>query len=177
MLSLNFYSFLCLHLAIYMVAFLCDRKSYHFLITFFAAEFIGRFEAFQWALYYDYGAFMHLSWGVMYCYCLFSYYLHSGRTIKKMIWTTIATITLILFQVAMVIDCKWSEGNATILFNNYKIIVTAIHCCILFTFIKWRFVVAFVDEFIASIGHVIRSNGYYLHFWYTDKISKAKNGN
>lgn len=156
-----------------MVAFLVNRKSYNYLVTCFIAEFAGRFKLFEWALYYDWGAFMHLAWSAIYCYCLLWYYLSTNRAIKEIKSTIFATVTLILFQLVMAIDCKWSNGSATFLFDNYKYIIVFIHCCIVSSLIKWGNIICIMDEFASSFRCFIRLNGYFILYQYNNKKNKA----
>lgn len=156
-----------------MVAFLVNRKSYNYLITCFAAEFIGRFKLFEWALHYDWGAFMHLTWGVMYCYCLLWYYLTTKQVVNEIKLTITATVILILFQLTMTVDCKWSNGSATFLFDNYKYIIVFIHCCIVSSLVRWGNIISFMDEFTSSFRCILRLNGYFMFYRYNNKKIQA----
>lgn len=160
-------------LAIYMVAFFVNYKSSIYFITFIMSEIIGRFALFSWAMSYEYGAFMHLMWAVIYGACFMFYWLHLNQEASNNKLTMICTMFMILFQFIMVLDCKGSEGNATFLFNNYKYIIVFIHCCIVSSFIQWGNIISFLDEFITSAWRFVCTNGYNLLFWYNVKNNKT----
>ena len=156
-----------------MIAFFVNRKSYNYLLTCFAAEFIGRFKFFEWALSYEWGTFIHLTWAVMYCYCLLWYYLTTNQVVSEIKLTISATVILILFQLVMAFDCKWSNGNATFLFDNYKYIIVFLHCCIVSSLIKWGSIISFMDEFTSSFWGIFRLNGYFMFYRYNNKKIQA----
>lgn len=170
MFSLNFLVSFYFVLAIYMVAFTVNDKSFYYFLSCIASEFIGRFALFSWALTYEWGVFMHLIWAVIYCLCLMFYWL----SIKKINLTVVFTIILIVFQLIMALDCKWSEGNATLLYNTYKYLIVFIHCCIVFTFIKWGSIISFMDEHVVGIRSFFSLNGYFVLYWYNVKNREIK---
>ena len=74
----------------------------------------------------------------------------------------------------MVLDCKWSDGNATFLFDNYKYIIVFIHCCIISTFIEWRGVIRLMDECTAAVWGFFRINGYLMLYRYNNRNCENK---
>lgn len=160
-------------LAIYMVAFFVNDKSIYYFLAFIASEFIGRFALFSWALNYEWGVFMHLVWAIIYSCCLLFYWLATDRITNKIKLTIIFSVVLICFQLIMTLDCKWSEGNATFLYNNYKYIIILIHCCIVSAFIKWGNIIRFMDEFASSVRCIFCLNGYFMFYRYNNKKIQA----
>lgn len=172
--SLDFITSFYFVLAIYMVAFFVNGKSRVFLVACLASEYIGRFSLFSWAMNYEHGVFMHLFWSVIYCCCLMLYWFSVGRIGNKIKLTIVFTVILILFQLIMAFDCKWSEVNATFLYDSYKYIIIIIHCCIVSTFIEWGSVIRFMDEFFAGFRGFIGANGYFCLYRYNNENSKTK---
>jgi len=158
-----------------MVAFLVNGKSIHYFLSCIAAEFIGRFALFAWALTYEWGVFMHLVWAVIYALCFMFFWLSLSEIKTKDKFTMLFTIIMILFQFVMALDCKWSNGNATFLFVSYKYFIVIIHCCIVSTFIRWRNIISFLDEFTSSIWRIFRLNGYFMFYRYNNKKIEATN--
>lgn len=176
MLNLNFLTSFYFVIAIYMVAFFVDRKAVCFLLACIVAELVGRVGLFSWALNYEYGVFMHLIWSVIYCLCLMFYWLSIANITNKVRLTIIFSVVLIFYQLIMAFDCKWSEGNATFLYNTYKYFIVIIHCCIVSTFIKWGNIIKILDEFIISFRCFISANGHFMFYRYNNENSKGKNG-
>lgn len=157
-----------------MVAIFINRNSSIYLVSCLVSEFIGRFALFSWALTHEWGTFMHLIWSLIYCMCLVMYWVSLDSVTKKTNLTIIFTVILILFQIIMALDCKWSDGNVTFLYSSYKYVIVLIHCCIVSTFIEWGNIIRTMDEFSASIRGVISINGYCVLFWYTDEDTQIK---
>lgn len=156
-----------------MVAIFINRNSSVYLVSCLLSEFVGRFTLFSWALTHEWGTFMHLIWSVIYCMCLMTYLLSLDRVTKKTNLTMIFTVVLILFQIIMALDCKWSDGDVTFLYISYKYIIVLIHCCIVSTFIKWGNIIGTMDEFSAGIRDIISINGYCVFCWYTDENAQT----
>ena len=171
--NLSFITSFYFLLAIYTVAFFVNTKSTIYFVTFVIAEFIGRFSLFSWALEYEYGVFMHLIWAVIYSSCFMLYWLSLSQVKTKNKFTMLFTVIMILFQFIMALDSKESEGNATFLFTSYKYIIVFIHCCIVSTFIEWRNIINFLDEFTSSSWRFFRLNGYFMFYRYNNKKIQA----
>jgi len=167
--NLSFLTSFYFLLAIYMVAFLINGRSIHYFLAFIASEFIGRFSLFSWAITYEWGVFMHLIWSIIYALCFMFFWLSLSEVNKKNKLTMLLTVVMILFQFVMALDCKWSEGNATFLYNSYKYLIIIIHCYIVSTFIKWGNIIAFMDEHVIGIRGIFGGNGYFMFYWYNKK--------
>lgn len=159
-----------------MVAFLVNVKSKYFLLACIVSEAVGRLALFSWALNYEYGVFIHLFWSVIYCYCLMFYWLSIDRITNRIKLTIILSMILIVYQLIMAWDCKWSVGNATFLYDSYKYIIVFIHCCIVSTFIERRNIINRLDEFVISFRGFFGANGYFMLYWYNGANSKNKMG-
>lgn len=152
-----------------MVAFFVNGKSTIYLFSFLASEFIGRLDLFTLALVYEYGVFMHLIWSVIYTSCFMFYWFSLSQIKTKNKFIMLFTVIMILFQFIMALDCKWSEGNATFLFTNYEYFIIFIHCCIISSFIKWRNIINFLDEFTSAIGRLFCPHGNFMFYRYNNK--------
>ena len=150
-------------IAIYMVAFLYERRASSLLFVCICAEFIGWSPLFTWSNSIEYGMLMHMMWGILY-----ATYVLTSLPRGKLLLTCGA---MILLQFIMSVDCRECEGNETILFILYKYIVTIIHCCIVSTFISKRRTIDIMGA-IASVFRVVSTNyGFNVGFWYNTHIS------
>tara|TARA_R110002096_G_scaffold349885_1_gene542931 strand:- start:835 stop:1164 length:330 start_codon:yes stop_codon:yes gene_type:complete len=101
------------------------------------------------------------------------YWLSLSQVKTKNKFTMLFTVIMILFQFIMALDSKESEGNATFLFTSYKYIIVFIHCCIVSTFVEWRNIINFLDEFTSSSWRFFRLNGYFMFYRYNNKKIQA----
>ena len=163
--SLNAYELGLFYLAIYMVAFIVDKDAKFFLVACITSEVVGRLSLLQWAMTYSYGAYMHMMWAIIYSYALAYYGLKCN--LRKV--TAGFVFLYVTFQLSMSADCFWSSGNVTFLYIHYKIIVTVLHCCIVSSFIKWRGVVRFVDDFFAGVWRFFNLHDSLFYIMYTLK--------
>lgn len=170
--SLSFLTSFYFVLAIYMVAFFVNRKSLAYLLACITSEVVGRASFFHWAFDYEYGVFIHMFWAIIYCYCLMLYCM----SIVNFKLTAALTLVLVFYQLIMAWDCKWSEGNATFLYDSYKYIIIFIHCCIVSSLIERRNIVSRMDESASRFWRVFSLNGHFLFFGYNNKNIKNNTG-
>lgn len=106
---------------------------------------------------------------VIYTSCFMFYWLSLSQVKTKNKFTMLFAVIMILFQFIMALDSKESKGNATFLFISYKYIIVFIHCCIVSTFVEWRNIINFLDEFTSSSWRFFRLNGYFMFYRYNNK--------
>ena len=150
-------------IAIYMVAFLLNRRAGGLLFTCLCAEYVGWAAVFQWSNDVYYGMLTHMMWGMIY-----ASYLLLGKPTKRLLKLC---GTMVLFQLIMSVDCWSCDGDETYLFILYKYILVIIHCCIVSTFIKRRKIVTIMGR-VASTFRVFSTHyGFNVDFWYNQAIN------
>lgn len=150
-------------IAIYMVAFLLNRRSGTLLLTCLCTEYVGWATIFSWSADIYYGMLTHLMWGIIYA----SYMLLCNPSDKLLKLCG----AMVLFQLIMSVDCWSCDGDKTYLFISYKFILVAIHCCIVSTFIQRRKIISIMD-YIASAFRAVSTNyGFNVGFWYNNAIN------
>ena len=149
-------------IAIYMVAFLLNRKSGVLLLTCLCAEYVGWAEMFAWSNDVYYGMLTHLMWGMIY-----ASYLLLGNPNRKLLKLCGA---MVLFQLIMSADCWSCDGDKTYLFILYKYVLVIIHCCIVSTFIQRRKIISIMDSIASVIRGISANYGFNVGFWYNNII-------
>lgn len=153
--------------AVYMIAFLCDRKA---LTLFFAAtccEFIGWSPLFMWSHQYYYGMLNFTVWGIIYAmYVLLEN--PKGGLFR-------ACVLMVIFQFAMSIDSRDCNGAETNLYISYEYILVLIHCYILSSFITRRNIIRLMGNVASAFRAIFNDNVLNLVFWYTMGISQKTN--
>jgi hypothetical protein len=149
--------------AIYMVAFLLNRRAGPLLITFLCAEYVGWATIFSWSEDVYYGMLTHLMWGMIY-----ASYLLLCKPNDKLLKLCGA---MVLFQLIMSVDCWSCDGDKTYLFISYKYILVVIHCCIVSTFIQRRRIISILGYITSAFRAVSTNYGFNVGFWYNQTIN------
>ncbi len=118
----------------YLVAYFSNRNCLPFILAFTVAEIIGRSSVFSWALYFNYGSIMFMTWSIVYCVALLYYRLVCEFNVKSII----SCVIMIILQFYMSIDSANCKGSITFMYSIYYSFNALIHGCIILTLFQWR---------------------------------------
>lgn len=153
--------------AVYMIAFLCDRKALTLFFATTCCEFIGNSPLFLWSHGYYYGMLNFTVWGIIYAMYVLLENPKAGLLR--------ACVTMVLFQFAMSIDSRDSDGAETNLYISYEYVLVLIHCYIISSFISRRNIIRLMGRIASVFRLVVNGNVLNLVFWYTMLISQKTN--
>lgn len=154
-------------IAVYMIAFLCDRKALTLLFAVVCCEFVGNSPLFLWSHGYYYGMLHYAVWGIIYAMYVL---LESPKD-----GLIRACVLMVLFQFSMSIDSRDSNGAETNLYISYEYVLVLIHCYILSSFISRRNIIRLMGRIASVLRAIVNGNVLNLVFWYTMGISQKTN--